>query len=619
MNVAYERSLPIIGWETLAFLLVPILAQAQPAMTRGGFVIVSGTGTVAVEQFERDTETLSGNVYGPDGERFRYAARLRPDGTVASIESSLDWGWWTNSVIEFTGDMIRLSGNLRGRPQQRDIAAAGRTMPMYLVSFALVEQLLRSTRADSQAESVRLVQLETLVTTTWNVARPSTDSATVVIPGFGDVRIAMLPDGSIASGVVSALGWTVTRTAGPPPSNRQATLRRGEPGRARSVTGFDRCNEATGKALTHFELPGTPVMALTTGDGCWLVASLATTKLGWPGSIALFRRSAGTVSLARVLPLEMAAYGIALTHDGALLMVAASEGVVFVDLQRLIMGRTDAVLGELRDGGRPVRFYLNVSADDRLLFVSDEGAQTITVVDLVKAKESGFAATAVVGKIPVGQYPTALTFSPDQRYLYTTSAIAPERFGWAKECPREGPAPKAAEPVSPQGAILVVDVERAKSDPANAVVGAVPAGCSPARLVLSPKGEAAYVTARNSDALLVFDTKKLREAPVNTLLGRVPVGTAPVGLAVVDEGARIIVANSNRFGRAQGEGGYLSVVDAARISAGAAAVVGTIPASPFPREITTTPDGRTLLVTNFSSSTLDLMDWERAVVLPTRR
>jgi DNA-binding beta-propeller fold protein YncE len=617
MNMAHERSLTIFGWAALAFLLLPVAAQAQGGMTRGGFVIVSRTDTVAVEQFERGADILSGEVFGPNGRRFRYAARLRPDGTVASVVSSLDWGWWTHSVMQFTGDTIRVSGNLRGRPQQREIVAGGRTMPMFLPSFALLEQLLRSRRADRQAASVRLMQFEQLDTTSWTVAWPSPDSATVVFPGFGEAHIAMLPDGSIASGVIAALGWNATRTAETRASTPQAAPRRRD--RALPFTSFDRCNEATGEALTRVELPGTPVMALTTPDGCWLVASLTTTKLGWPGAIALFRRSTGAVSLARVLPLEAAAYGIALTHDGSLLMAAAGDGVVFVDVQRLIMGRTDAVLGELRDGGRPVRFYLNASADDRLLFVSDEAAQTITVVDLVKARESGFAATAVVGRIPVGQLPIALTFSPDQRYLYTTSQIAPARLGWARECPREGSGPRTAEPVNPQGAVLVVDVERAKIDPVNAVIAAAPAGCSPVRLVLSPAGDVAYVTARNSDALLAFDTRKLREAPMSSLLSRVPVGSAPVGVAVVDEGARIIVANSNRFGGAQTDGGYLSVVDAARMLAGAAAVVGTISVDALPRELTTTPDRRTLLLTNFSSSTLQLVDWDRAVVLPIKR
>jgi DNA-binding beta-propeller fold protein YncE len=51
------------------------------------------------------------------------------------------------------------------------------------------------------------------------------------------------------------------------------------------------------------------------------------------------------------------------------------------------------------------------------------------------------------------------------------------------------------------------------------------------------------------------------------------------------------------------------------MSAGARAVLGTIPAGTFPRELRVTEDGRTLLVTNFNSSTLELVDLAR---LPLR-
>src|SRR3970282_1641162 len=113
MNRAHERSLTIFGWAALAVLFLPTPAPGQGGMTRGGVVILGGSDTGAAAQFERDAETLSGNVFGPNGRRFRYVARLRLDGTIASLESSLDWGWWTNSVVAFTGEKVRLSGHLR--------------------------------------------------------------------------------------------------------------------------------------------------------------------------------------------------------------------------------------------------------------------------------------------------------------------------------------------------------------------------------------------------------------------------------------------------------------------------------------------------------------------------
>lgn len=158
---------------------------------------------------------------------------------------------------------------------------------------------------------------------------------------------------------------------------------------------------------------------------------------------------------------------------------------------------------------------------------------------------------------------------------------------------------------------MVVDVAGARTDPAHSVIAKTPAGCSAVRLVISPKGDRAYVTARNSDALLVFDTDKLVRDPEHALIGKVPVGRSPVGVAVVDGGGRVVVANSNRFAAGAGEKQTLTVIDAGRIGAGAEAVLGVVPAGGFPRELRETADGRTLLVTNFTSDTVELVDLAR--------
>ena len=52
-------------------------------------------------------------------------------------------------------------------------------------------------------------------------------------------------------------------------------------------------------------------------------------------------------------------------------------------------------------------------------------------------------------------------------------------------------------------------------------------------------------------------------------------------------------------------------VSLVRVTAGAAAVIGRIPAGAFPRELRVTADGKTLLVTNFNSRTLQLVDIAR--------
>jgi DNA-binding beta-propeller fold protein YncE len=141
----------------------------------------------------------------------------------------------------------------------------------------------------------------------------------------------------------------------------------------------------------------------------------------------------------------------------------------------------------------------------------------------------------------------------------------------------------------------------------------VPAGCHPVRLALSAQGDVAYVTARKSNALLAFDTAKLVGDSTHAGIGSVPVGPAPVGVTVGHAGGRdiVIVGNSNRFAAAAGAADSLSVIDAARVGAGAGAVIGRIPAGRFPRELLVIDHGRTLVVTNFLSDVVELVDLER--------
>jgi len=143
------------------------------------------------------------------------------------------------------------------------------------------------------------------------------------------------------------------------------------------------------------------------------------------------------------------------------------------------------------------------------------------VINLEKARSEGFKDSARVGKISVGAAPIALTLSPDERWLYTTSQRAPKSFNWPIACKPEGQDPATAKPEYPEGAIIVVDVTRAKTDPASSVISKVPAGCSPVRMAISPTGDRVFVTARNSNALLAFDTTALRTDVAHARVGQV--------------------------------------------------------------------------------------------------
>jgi DNA-binding beta-propeller fold protein YncE len=126
------------------------------------------------------------------------------------------------------------------------------------------------------------------------------------------------------------------------------------------------------------------------------------------------------------------------------------------------------------------------------------------------------------------------------------------------------------------------------------------------------------VSARTDNVLLAFDTRKWLQDPSHALIGRVPVGDAPVGVAVLNDGARVAVTNSNRFGNSNASQ-YLTIVDAQKIASGEAAVLGIVPAGVFPRELTVTGDQATLLLTNFGSKNLAVIDVARLPLEPRKR
>jgi DNA-binding beta-propeller fold protein YncE len=385
---------------------------------------------------------------------------------------------------------------------------------------------------------------------------------------------------------------------------------------ARAQGASSRCNAAMSAPVSFVQLPGHPFSTVSTPDGCWLFVSLNSSNPKSTNGVAVLSRAGGQITLKRVFQVEAEPTGMTITHDGKLLIAADGDYVVFLDVSRMIEGRGDPILGYIKDADFAGSVYVNTTADDRFLFISDENVETVTVVNLQRARAEGFKETATVGKIPTGLAPIALTFSPDGRWLYTTSEIAPESFGWPVECKPEGADPATAKPRYPQGAIIVVDVQKAETDPAHSAVARVPAGCSPVRLAIAPDGGRVYVTARNNNALLAFDTARLLSDAAHARVGNVPVGSAPVGVAVVNGGRQVVITNSNRFSRDQTARQTLTVIDAARVGEGQAAIAGSVPAGIFPREFGQSPDGQTLYAANYNSNELEVIDLKRMPVAP---
>ena len=365
------------------------------------------------------------------------------------------------------------------------------------------------------------------------------------------------------------------------------------------------CNAPADKPITYLSLPGHPFGIAVSNDGCRIFVAVSRESNG----IAALRREGGKIKVERVVSLPNMPTEIVLTHDNKLLIVADGEGVTFLDAEGMWAGSHDAVVGTIRGRDGDATINVNVTSDDKFLFVSNERAASITVIDLQKARGEGFSGSAIVGRVPVGIAPIALVFSPDERLLYTTSEVVPRGLGWPAKCQPEGRAARGAE--YPQGAVFVVDVAKAERGAEESVVAIVPAGCSPVRLAISPGGEFLYVTARNSNSMLSFNTAALMTDADHALVGIVPVGAAPVPVTLADSGKRVLVGNSNRFAAARGEHQDVMVIDAARVKEGKAAVLGKIPAQGFPRKLVTSNDGRTIFLGNFASDSLEIIDAER--------
>ena len=380
--------------------------------------------------------------------------------------------------------------------------------------------------------------------------------------------------------------------------------------------------------LREIELPGRPVGVVVTPDQQWIFVSLVGAGRQRPG-IAVLENRAGRVDLARTVGMDSSPTGIVLSRDGTMLIAAAGDEVVFLDTGRLESGKGDAAFQWLQRESGAGCINVNVTPDDRTLFVSEERERAITVVNLDAIRALGREssrnwrrrddragpAAAVVGSIPTGNAPIALTFSPEGRWLFTTCEVAAPEWNWPRTLAREtGPGAGRV----PEGAVVVVDVPRARTDPPHSVVARVPAGGSTVRAALAPDGARLFVTARNSDAVLVFATADLTAAAGRAKPVVIPVGRSPVPVVVTADGRFALVGNSNRFGADATRRSTLSVLDTARIGTAANPVIGRIPCGAFPREFCLAPDGRTLFLTDFQSDSLDVIDTARLGELVTK-
>ncbi|MCJ1453212.1 hypothetical protein MMC28_003558 [Mycoblastus sanguinarius] len=321
-------------------------------------------------------------------------------------------------------------------------------------------------------------------------------------------------------------------------------------------------------------------------------------------NLGVLNTSTFTPSLIHEIPLSApyvgisGATGIALTHNGRhVLVTASSTALVVVDAAKAATGSPDAVVGVLNGtaAAGDSAIEVTITGDDKYAFVSQEygslqtsGRGTIEVFELQRPAANGTVSGTYVGYLILGDAVVGTALSPDGRILYATS--------------------ETASSSTRQGTLNIIDVEKLKTDPSKALISNVTAGCSPVRVLVSQDNQVVWVTARESNALLAFNASKLLSNQSAALLASVQVGTSPVGLTFAGANeSRILTANSNRFAYGNATTG-LSVVEVDAAIRGEQATLGQIPTGSFPREFAISPDGKTILVTDYGSSMIQAVD-----------
>ena len=349
-------------------------------------------------------------------------------------------------------------------------------------------------------------------------------------------------------------------------------------------------------ASQEIPVSGHPFAVVGTADNCWLFVSLSTES--GRGGIAILHNNVGSFSQSKVFPLDGSAFGSSLSKDGQTLFVATTRGAVAIDAQALEAGKADAVVGTFRDGDEKSSISVLSDKQDHLLFVSEEGAASIAVFDLSRARANRFTGNALIGRIPVGISPVGLALSPDGRSLYATSQLAPPVVDLPANCEPETPRKKR----HPMGLLLRIDLGMAETDPAHAVTKIIPAGCNPVRVVVGPSGEDIWVTARGDDALLRFSEKALSASTGKSGYSKFSVGSSPVGLALKSDDTQIWVALSDRFGKS-GSGG---IANFAVLGNGTITGQHVIQTNGFPREMTFLSDGSAVVTTIFDAQKISV-------------
>ncbi len=287
-----------------------------------------------------------------------------------------------------------------------------------------------------------------------------------------------------------------------------------------------------------------------------------------------------------------AATGVAITHDGKYLAIAAGNGVIVANVAEAEVGAASVVLGTLAVPGITKGQAVNVvvSKQDKFVFASIKAANEVAVFNLRKAlTTNSFSSADYVGPIRTGDNPVGVALSPDGHWLYIASNAPGDPHG------------------TRQGQLTVAKVIVAEQKPAKSVVVRANAGCQPSRIAPSADGKTVWITARGSNSVLAFSASLLRSDSRHALMAKVQVGETPIGLTLVSNGSRMVVADTD-IHTTSPTAHNLAVLNVANALAGKRALLGYLSTGAMPREFGSVPGGRYLLISDSGSAQVQIVD-----------
>jgi hypothetical protein len=211
-----------LGWLVVAGGARPLLAQAAP--DSGGFTVLHGADTVAVERFSLGVESLEGRLVlsAAGGARTSYHVTVLPaDAGVPLIEISA----WQGADPEqapprartrfiFKDDSVAIDQIQRNGLDTRILPTAAGALPYLNLSFAFLELATgRARAAGGDSLAVPFFNLGGGQTVTGIVRAIGSDSARVLI-GPVEFRLSVDSAGRILGGSIPAQNVRIVRQPG---------------------------------------------------------------------------------------------------------------------------------------------------------------------------------------------------------------------------------------------------------------------------------------------------------------------------------------------------------------------------------------------------------------------